>query len=146
MSCVDISLRIGALLAIVGMDLEVSRVKYGQIWRQLISETVGISIYRQTPSTLLEQHAHHGGFDGIDLLHSSIRKSINNSDTHIILYGMVGRFVLLSAAPTCLPSEYISKIDILSRSTSVQISNNRYHDLFQTLSHLTSGTIPFYDL
>ncbi len=60
----DISLRIGALLAFVGMDLEASRVNYGQIWRQHVSETVGISTYRQTPSTLLEQHAHHGGFDG----------------------------------------------------------------------------------
>ncbi len=60
-----------------------------QIWRQLVSETMGISTYRQTPSTLLDQHAHHGGFDSIDLLHSSIHNSINNRDTHIILYGMV---------------------------------------------------------
>ena len=90
----DISLRIGAFLAIVGMDLEVSRVKYGQIWRKLVSETIGISIYRQTPSTLLGQHAHHGGLDSIDLLHSSIHNSINNRYHHIILYGMAGHFVL----------------------------------------------------
>jgi len=30
-----------------------------QIWRQLVSETMGITTYRQTPSTLLDQHAHH---------------------------------------------------------------------------------------
>ena len=128
------------------MNLEASRVKYVQILRQLLSETVGISIYRQTPSTLFSQYAHHGGFDSIDLLHSSIRNSINKSDTHIILYGMIGHFMLLSAAPTCFCSEHISKIDILSRSTSVQIANNRYHDLFQTFRHLTSGPIPFYNL
>ena len=69
-----------------------------QIWRQLVSETMGISTYRQTPSTLIDQHAHHGGFDSIDVLHSSIHNSINNRDTHIILYGMVGHFMLLSAA------------------------------------------------
>ena len=58
---------------------------------------------------------------------------------------MVGHFVLLSAAPTCLSSEHISKIDILSRSTSAQIVNNRYHDLFQEFKHLTSGSIPLYN-
>lgn len=117
-----------------------------QIWRQLVSETMGISTYRQTPSTLLDQHAHHGGFDSIDVLHSSIHNSINNRDTHIILYGMVGHFMLLSAAWTYISSDHISKIDILSRSTSAQIVNNRYHDLFQTVKHLTSGYIPFNNL
>ena len=117
-----------------------------QIWRHPVSETVGISTYRQTPSTLLGQHADHGGFDSIDLLHSIIRNSINNRDTHIIVYGMVGHFVLLSAAPNCLSSDHISKTDILSRSTSAQMMNNRYHDLFQTFRHQTSGPLPLYNL
>ena len=107
---------------------------------------MGISTYRQTPSTLLDQHAHHGGFDALDLLHRSIHNSITNKDTHIILYSMDGHFVLLSAAPTCFSSKHISKMDILSRSTSAQIVNNRYHDLFHKFKHLTSGSIPLNDL
>jgi len=117
-----------------------------QIWRQHVSETVGISTYRQTPSTLLGQHADHGGFDSIDLLHSSIHISINNRDTHIILYGMDGHSVILSAAPISFSSYHISKIDILSRSTFAPIVNNRYHDLYQTFNHLTNESIPLNDL
>ena len=117
-----------------------------QIWRQPVSETVGISTYRQTPSTLLGQHADHGGFDSIDVLHSSIHISINNRDTSIILYGMDGHSVILSAAPISFSSYHMSKIDILSRSTFAPMMNNRYHDLFQTYRHQTSGPIPFYNL
>lgn len=40
----------------------------------------------------------------------------------------------------------MSKIDILSRSSSAQIVDNRYHDLFQEFKHLTSGYIPLYNL
>ena len=100
----------------MGLDLKASRVKYGANLLAKLWELVHIAKHH-LPSTLLDQHAHHGGFDCIDLLHSSIHNSINNGDTHIILYGMGGHFMLLSAAQTSFSSEHISKIDILSLST-----------------------------
>jgi hypothetical protein len=126
-ACVDISLRIGALLAVMGLKWQ---DKSSQIWRQPTSDTwesVLIANHHPPPPSKKNKNTSPWRFWQVGRYTTAIYIITLKILRHLILYSM-GDYVGTSLAASVLKSWfYVSKTYFWSHPSSAKIANNRYH-------------------